>query len=380
MPRPNMKPLQQLIQAVTSAVSGAAPPIHVPVDITPEWLLPISEVEPSGPNLEYDPEYAVLAARLQPKADVQYGDFAAQAPEPDWKDIERDCRRLLLRSKDIGMLIWFARSRTHQAGAQGLLQGLGALQQVCERFAASVHPQLHIDGEFDPLVQANTLAALCDAQGLLEDVRDVVVSSSTAFRLSVRDIERSLSVPRPPYAPEPEAVQRQLADLHQRRDPQMQALQGCAMCVQQLQAWSVQHLGEEAPDLQPLLKLLSPLLAKGGAAPIVSPTPHASIEPVEGHAMSASFNPALAQASTGTLMAVPGSQAMPAPTLQGNVTDQREQVRQSLAQVRQWIELHEPSSPVSVLLKQAERMWGKRFSEVAHIIPAELLQAWDQDQ
>ena len=79
-------------------------------------------------------------------------------------------------------------------------------------------------------------------------------------------------------------------------------------------------------------------------------------------------------------MAVPGSPAMPAPTLQGSVTDQREQVRQSLAQVRQWIELHEPSSPVAVLLKQAERMWGKRFSEVAHIIPAELLQAWDQDQ
>jgi type VI secretion system protein ImpA len=107
---------------------------------------------------------------------------------------------------------------------------------------------------------------------------------------------------------------------------------------------------------------------------------HASIEPVEGHALSASVNPALAQASAGALMAVPGRPAMPAPTLQGSVTDQREQVRQSLAQVRQWIELHEPSSPVSVLLKQAERMWGKRFSEVAHIIPAELLQAWDQDQ
>lgn len=369
-----MKPLQNLINAVASALG----PEPMKVDTPPEWLTPISADQPSGPNLEYDPEYAVLAARLQPKADVQYGDFSAQAPEPDWKDIERDCRRLLLRSKDIGMLIWFARSRTRQAGAQGLLQGLGALQQVCERFAASVHPQLHIDGEFDPLVQANTLAALCDAQGLLEDVRDVVVSASTAFRLSVRDIERSLSVPRPPYAPEPEAVQRQLADLHQRRDPQMQALQSCAICVQQLQAWSLQHLGEEAPDLQPLLKLLSPLLTKGWAAPIVTPTLHATVEPVEGDALHLPLSPSTV--GQGTWLATPASPAMSAPTLQGSVTDQREQVRQSLAQVRQWIELHEPSSPVAVLLKQAERMWGKRFSEVAHIIPAELLQAWDQDQ
>jgi type VI secretion system protein ImpA len=47
--------------------------------------------------------------------------------------------------------------------------------------------------------------------------------------------------------------------------------------------------------------------------------------------------------------------------------------------VRVWIEHNEPSSPVSVLLKQAERMWGKRFSEVAGEIPPELLQAWDRD-
>ena len=50
-----------------------------------------------------------------------------------------------------------------------------------------------------------------------------------------------------------------------------------------------------------------------------------------------------------------------------------------LSQVRVWIEHNEPSSPVSVLLKQAERMWGKRFSEVAGEIPPELLQAWDRD-
>lgn len=368
-----MKPLQNLIHAVASALG----PEPLKVDIPPEWLTPISADQPSGPNLEYDPEYAVLAARLQPKADVQYGDFSAQAPEPDWKDIERDCRRLLLRSKDMGMLIWFVRSRTRQAGAQGLLQGLSALQQVCEGFAASIHPQLLIDGESDPLVQANTLAGLCDSQGLLEDVRDVIVSGSTAFRLSVRDIERSLSVPRPPYAPEPEAVQRQLADLHQRHDPHLLALQGCAVCVQHLQTWSQQQLGEEAPDLQPLFKLLAPIWSRGQALPTDSRMPMKTpLEYIEVDALS----PAPEPQPLNAVVSAPHIVPTPLHARQTHVTDQREQLRQSLVQVRQWVELHEPSSPVAVLLKQAERMWGKRFSEVAHIIPPELLQAWDQDQ
>jgi type VI secretion system protein ImpA len=246
-----------------------------------------------------------------------------------------------------------------------LLQGLSALQQICEHFADTVHPQLVIDGEIDPIVRANTLAALCDPQGLLDDVREVVVASASAQRLSVRDVERALAVPRPPYAPEPEAVQRQLADLYQRRDAHLLALQACAACVQFLQNWSRQHLGDDAPVLTPLLKLLTPFLGST-AAVLPVPVEHVQAEAVIPTERGRSQDP-VALASTWTPHTLDAS-------------TQREQVRQSLAQVRQWIEHHEPSSPVAVLLKQAERMWGKRFAEVAHLIPAELLRAWDQDQ
>lgn len=46
---------------------------------------------------------------------------------------------------------------------------------------------------------------------------------------------------------------------------------------------------------------------------------------------------------------------------------------------RQWFELHEPSSPVALLLRQAERLTGKRFDEVFQAIPAELVERWAQD-
>jgi type VI secretion system protein ImpA len=50
-----------------------------------------------------------------------------------------------------------------------------------------------------------------------------------------------------------------------------------------------------------------------------------------------------------------------------------------LRHIRHWVERHEPSSPVTILLKQADRMWGRRFAEVAHMIPSDLMQAWDRD-
>lgn len=344
-------------------------------DIPAEWLTAISLEQPSGPSLEYDPEYAVLGSRLAPKTEVQYGQFKASAASPDFQAVERDCRRLLLRSKDIGVLVWFIRSRTRQAGAPGLLQGLSALQQVCERFGETVHPQLHIEGEFDPLVRANALAALSDSEGLLEDLREVVIVAASANRLTVRDVERAVAVPRPAYAPDTESTLRQLADLAKRSDPHLLSLRASAMCVQWLQDWSRDQLGEDAPRLELLQKLLQPFL--GCVDQSASQTIKVPAELVESPAVDADSKVPLALELAAS---VTPQIAWPLMNTQSPSEHNRELVRQTLAQVRAWIEQNEPSSPVSIVLKQAERMWGKRFSEVVHLIPPELLQQWDQDQ
>ena len=362
-----INPIQQLLQAFKGNGAEALPAGMA------EWLKPISEVLPCGESLEYDGEYAVLAARLMPKADVQYGQFSSQPEPPNWTEVEKDCRRLLLRSKDISVLIWFTRARTRTAGAAGLLEGLSALQALLQAYPEQVHPQLLIDGELDPAVRANALAALCDPEGLLDDVREVLVSGSTAFRLTVRDIERAFAVPRAAYGPEPEQVHRQLSDLRERKDPVLLALTACLGCVQAVAEWSHLGLGEHAPELKPLLKLLHNLAQprEGAVAKV-----HAeSVQDRHGAAHSGGVVAlqtlqAASQATSSVVIALPE---------QGQAADQREHIRALLSQVRVWIEHNEPSSPVSVLLKQAERMWGKRFSEVAGEIPPELLQAWDRD-
>ena len=342
-----------------------------------EFAAPISPALPCGPSVEYEHEYAILAARLQPRADVQYGSFSSQPEAPDWAEIERDARRLLLKSKDINLFVWLLRGRTRSAGAVGLMQGLSALQAVLEQWGEHVHPLLEQDGLFEPQLRANALGALCDPQGLLGDVRELLLCANTASRLSVRDVEGALGIPRAPYAPEPGVVQRQIADLIAKGEVAVVALLQSLTCLNAIAAWCKTSLGDEGPDLSRLQKLLgliapAPLVAAlVGNDPIVFVQPETHLEPV------LQTYPALAS------LPDPGHHALLELSTQPmsglNHAQQREQIRGQLLQLRQWIELHEPSSPVATLLKQAHRMWGKRFSEVAHQIPPDLLQAWDQN-
>ena len=360
-----MNPLKKLFSALTGGSSNT-----LTDSVVPELLAPVSAALPCGENLEYDTEYAVLQSRLEPKAEVQYGKFSAKPEAPEWAEVERDARRLLLKSKDIAILVWFTRARCRMAGARGLLEGLSTLQAVLQSYPEQVHPQLVLDGVIDPAVRANALAALCDPEGLLGDVRDVVVTGSTAFRLTVRDVERALAFPRPPYAPDPDVVKRQLADLHGKRDASLLALLACGDCVQSIDQWSRASLKDDAPNLEPLIRLLACLASF--AEPQSRPAKlHAeAMEPGDSPLMvSEGFKQIDSQGLT----------ALAPPKLHQNVVEEREQIRALLRQVRQWIEHHEPSSPVTILIKQADRMWGKRFSEIATMIPPDLMKAWDSD-
>ncbi|QDL54670.1 ImpA family type VI secretion system protein [Rhodoferax aquaticus] len=344
-----------------------------PTTLGPDAAYPaLSAAQPCGTSLEYDPEYAVLQARLQPRSDVQYGSFASQPEGPDWSEVERDCRRLLLLSTDISLLIWLTRARTRRSGAAGLALGLDSLHAALRSWPQDVHPQLMLDGLFDPAVRANALAALCDPEGLLGDIRDIVVCASTAARLSMRDIERAHAIPRPPYSPEPQAIHRQLAALHAKKDATLHSLLQAAQSARALAHWIAHdpqsQLGDDAPHLAPLLKVFADLCA------FQAQTMDASLETRQEPYLEDIEQDVEEDVEEDTAYLPAISAAM-----SHDLQHQREHIRSLLLQVQQWIEHNEPSSPVSVLLKQAQRMWGKRFSEVASQIPPDLLQAWDRD-
>ncbi|XXQ55214.1 ImpA family type VI secretion system protein [Xenophilus aerolatus] len=330
-----------------------------------DWLQPLSAQQPCGASLEYDPEYAVLLSRMLPRGEAQYGNFVGTPEAPNWAEIERDCRRLLLRTKDINLVILLARARTRLGQAGGLAQGLGMLAGLLHAWPEAVHPQLVVEGEFDPAVRANALAALADPDGLLGDVRDVLVAPHTALRLAVRDVERAFASPRTSEAPSPESVAQQLADLRETAGDDAQApvhqLALAAGEAHAIERWCRDHLNDDAPTLQPLLRVLDLFLP---------PQPPAAVSGLADQAGTAEL-------AAGAPAADPAPPFTAAPLPASDARASRDEVRHTLRAARHWFEVHEPSSPVAVLLKQAERMVGKRFSQVADAIPLDLLHKWE---
>jgi len=334
----------------------------------PEFLEPVTREQPCGADLEYDPEFVVLLAKAAPKAEAQYGDFVSAPEAVNWTDLERDCRRLLLRTRDIRILALLLRCRTRLADAAGLRDGLSILARALGKWPDLVHPQLIVDGESDPAMRANALAALTDPQGLMQDVRELAITGNGALRLQMRDVERSLGVPRPLDALAPDSVRQQLHELRQQHSPTLTALDEAAALVGAIENWAMAHLADDPPDLKPLRKLLG-MIAET-AAPTAPDTPAVVTLPPQDVHCEVGEHEADGDFSSGT--ASPGPSPMDRPL-------NRDTALTNIRTARQWFEANEPSSPVGLLLKQAEKLTGKRFHEVFQAIPADLVQRWVQD-
>nr|WP_315595979.1 type VI secretion system ImpA family N-terminal domain-containing protein [uncultured Cupriavidus sp.] len=316
----------------------------------PGLLSSLSAELPCGTDLEYDPAFMLLQARVSPRSDAQYGGFHA-SPEPtNWTEVERDCMGLLARSRDIRLVVLLIRCHCRSAGARGLRNGLHSLYALLATFPTEVHPQLQVDGEYDPAVRANALAALADPAGLMSEIR-ALTFGDRALRVSMREIERAWSVPLPVDTMAPATVQLRLDALRDRHAASLAAIDDACAQVMAIQRWCVDTMPGHAPDLDPLVRLLR----------LVSHPGHAAVASLDEPG-------ARAVASAPTVL--------PASSLAG--ASDRHAARCQIHGVRQWLETHEPSSPVALLLRQAEYLLGKPFSEVFQAIPAELVERWSR--
>ncbi|MGO4812261.1 ImpA family type VI secretion system protein [Cupriavidus sp. 2MCAB6] len=338
----------------------------------PELMEAITKEKPCGDDLEYDPEFVVLLAKAAPKPDAQYGDFVSAPEAVSWTELERDCRRLLLRTRDIRILVLLLRCRARMDHAAGLRDGLALLAQLLTKWPDAIHPQRVVEGEADLALRANALAALADPAGLMQDVRDLPIMANGALRLQIRDVERSLAVPRTPDALPSESVRQQLKDMRVAHSATLVALEEAAGIASAIDAWASDNLPDERPDLQPLLKLLGTVA--NTAEPAIAP---AVAEP---NAMpSAELHPeSVADVWNGNGTAAIAEVTTTAPRSADFPVD-RGAALSGIRAARLWFEHHEPSSPVALLLKQAERLTGKRFDEVFQAIPADLVERWAQD-
>ena len=347
-----------------------------------DWMVPVDPAAPCGADLEYDPEFVVLSAKVVAKTDAQYGNFVG-SPEPiNWSDVDRDCKRLMMRSKDMRLAVLFTRCRTRLAGAAGLGEGIGLLAGWLAAFTDALHPQPYADVDRDAAleIRMNALQALTDTEGLLSDVREIALTKSTATRLQVRDVERAFAHPRPSDALAPESVTRQLEDLRAQQPAAMAGFDEALASLAAIDAWSHEHLGAYAPDLSALVRLLhwlagcerrDSLANNENRDAAVEPFP--SVDEVPGGG-EPTANPCsnFHDANTVNVAPVPGR------SRRTTAVFGRHAAVDLIREARQWFETHEPSSPIPVLLRYAENFVGKRYADVVQAIPIELLTQWER--
>lgn len=312
-------------------------------------LAPIADDNPTGDDLEYDAEFMELERIAQGKPERVMGDEVLAAEDPDWDDVQARAEALLGRSKDLRVAVLLARGALATAGAEGLADGISLIAALLDRYWEGVHPRLDPEDDNDPTTRVNCLLQLADRVGFVTMVRNApMVSSQVLGRFSYRDFlvasgemqAAADAETEPPDAAQIEAAFRDasvesLTDTHAALDT---ALNG----VDAIDATMNEQVGASyAPDLDPLrqtLRAIRDLLAQ--------------------HLANRGADVAVAPVEAGTAAAEPVRRAAP-----GDVSS-REDVVAMLERICQWYARNEPSSPVPLVLRRAQRLAQMDFMEI----------------
>jgi len=152
------------------------------LDIEP-LLEPVSEDEPSGQSIEYDPsfiELETLARGVDLERDAN-GRVIREAEEPDWREVERVALDLAARAKDLKVGVYLLRAALAVYGLPGLRDGLTLIAGYLSRYWESVHPQLDPEDDNDPSARVNSVAALCHIETVLRAIRLAPLTQSRQF-------------------------------------------------------------------------------------------------------------------------------------------------------------------------------------------------------
>ncbi|MYZ52976.1 type VI secretion system protein TssA [Malikia spinosa] len=348
--------------------------------ILQQWRLPLSAACPCGPDLEYDPDFLqlqqVLRSRPEPEFRVPQQDGRGGRTLPDgapiaWSEVRELAQALLLRSKDLRLAIWLTRAQLHLEGFCAIQQGLELVQLLLQDYWDGVHPGLDPD-DGDPTMRLNALAALDALDSVAGDVRaSFLLDSRQQGQLTVRELELAAGrLEPPPGETRPAAAQvERLLEVALQHSPELASVARAA--PQQLEA--IRAVLAERLGQRPGQRLADQRAECLGPAPLP--------DLLRLHVMLDTVAQAVTKLAAATLTpepAVPGAELAgthlsavadqlsrdgPVAQLPGQINS-RQQVVEMLALLCQYLEKNEPTNPVQILLRRAQRMMQMDFLEL----------------
>lgn len=313
------------------------------------FLEPLDGDSPTGSDLEYDPGFLALERAAAPRAERAIGDSVKAAEEPDWDEVASLAGGLLERSRDLRVAVHLAAAWMRTGGMAGWAAGLGLIRGLLENHWDGVHPQLDAEDDDDPTARVNAVATIADPLGLLGYFRGTpFVQSPRLGRFSLRDLRianGSLKV---------EAGDAAL--------PSMTEIEACCLdCPEEQLGETFAALTKILDDAKAIDQIFSDRI--GTAGPELKPLLGDSYELKKFvEAQVARRNPAAVgfeAGSDGAESSAAGARA----SVPGRIETPQDVLRR-LDEVCDYYARCEPSSPVPLLLRRAQRLVGKNFFDL----------------
>jgi type VI secretion system protein ImpA len=314
-------------------------------------LAPIGDESPAGDDLEYDAEFLALERAAAPKAERAIGDSVKAAEEPDWDKVAELARAVLGRSKDLRAAVHLTTAWTRTSGMPGWNAGLSLIRGLLEHFWDSVHPQLDAEDDNDPTMRVNSVVPLGDLQGVLGYFRTTpFVQSPRLGRFDLRDLRianGTLKVTATEGEPQASMTEIEACCMDCAEDELVAVTAAISQSLENAKAIDGifnDRVGTAGPDFMNLLseiyelkKFLEPQLARR--------------LPVEGSAEDGEAGEE-GSGGGGGVRASNGAIAGP------------QDVMRRIDELCDYYTRNEPSSPVPLLLRRAQRLVGMDFMDL----------------
>lgn len=306
---------------------------------------PVSEQLPSGENLEYDPQYLQMEGLFQTKGESALEGQEDAKSGPDWKGIEKLADELLGRTRDLRVQVYATIASIHTSGILAFRDNLKLLRIFIEDFWDTVHPQLDPADDNDPTLRLNTLQML-NEYSLISMALDRVklVELKGLGRFGVREVE---------------LAQGRETPLEGEAMPDLNVIRQAFASTDPASLQELHAAVDESLDL--LTSIDSAWRERSGeAVGLGFENARKSLQKVA--AILADFSPSGATGAdqTGVAAAVAAVSAAP----RSGVIGSRSDVIRALDRVCEYYSAHEPSSPVPMLLRRAQRLVEKSFMEI----------------
>lgn len=314
---------------------------------------PISDDLPCGEDLEYDPVFQEMEVLMQTTDEQEFGDTIIPGTGPDWKGVAEQVENLNQRTRDIRVLTCGALADLSLKGLKAFSDSLESINTCLEVFWDNIYPELDAEDDNDPTMRLNALQILNDYEMVsfgLERAPLIEVRGLGSF--SLRDIELAEGKAKPTGDEEVQDIGL-IQGAFGNADAEIisELTKGVNGSIAQLkratELWDQLATGNSDLNFEEIFKVLGEIrLAVNKYAPSAA----AEQDNFEGF-----------EDDNGQAQEVPD--AVGAVPLSGTINNKTDVINM-IDKICDYYAMHEPSSPIPLLLRRAQRLVDKSFVEI----------------